>query len=107
MTGPRAPWSLVVVPLVFAALCLPLALELIEPNGFYGVRIAATQASDLEWYRINRIAGIAGVIGGALGFVVNLLVVRSDMAPSRKQLACLAVLVGVALLIVLTALAAA
>lgn len=107
MTQPPALWSLVFVPLLFAAMCLPMALELIEPNGFYGVRIAATQASEAEWYRINRIAGIAGVIGGSSGFVVNLLIVRSGMAASRKNLVCLAVLVGVSLLIVATSLAAA
>ena len=107
MTEPRAPWSLAVVPLVFAALCLPLALDLIEPNGFYGVRTAATRVSEDEWYRINRTAGIAGVIAGSLGFVANLMIMRSAMVPSRMQLACLAVLVGVGLLIVFAALAAA
>jgi len=107
VTTAQAPRSLVVVPLLFAALCLPMALELIAPNGFYGVRIAATQASEAEWYRINRIAGIAGAIGGSIGFAANLAIVRSGMAVPRKQIACLAVLVGVAVLIAATALAAA
>jgi len=88
-------------------MCLPMALELIEPNGFYGVRIAATRASEAEWYRINRIAGIAGVIVGLIGFAANLLIARSGMAMPRKHLACLAVLIGVTVLIVAAALVAA
>jgi uncharacterized membrane protein len=102
-----APWGLVFVPLLFALICLPMALELIEPNGFYGVRIAATRASEAEWYRINRTAGIAGVIVGSIGFAANLLIARSGMALPRKQLACLAVLIGVAVLIAASALVAA
>jgi uncharacterized membrane protein len=101
------PWLLATVPLFFAVLCLPMVLELIEPNGFYGVRIAATRASEAEWYRINRIAGIAGAVAGSAGFVLNLLIVRSGMAIPRKQLACLLVLAGVTLVIVAAALVAA
>lgn len=101
------PWGLAILPLVFAVLCLPMALEWIEPNGFYGVRIAATRASEAEWYRINRIAGFAGAIAGLIGFVANLLIVRSGLSVQRKQLACLAVVVGVALVIAATSLMAA
>jgi uncharacterized membrane protein len=65
-------WLLAFVPLLFAAMCLPMALDWIGPNGFYGVRIEATRVSDVEWYRINRIAGIAGVVAGLGGFLANL-----------------------------------
>jgi hypothetical protein len=106
VTKAQASRSLVFVPLFFAAMCLPMALELVEPNGFYGVRIAATRASEAEWYRINGISGVAGVIGGAIGFAVNLLIWRSDIAPRRKDFACLMVLLGVALLIVAASFAA-
>ena len=106
MTRPGPLWLLVAVPLVFAAISLPMALEWIGPNALYGVRTAATRASEAEWYRINRLSGIAGVAGGVLGFVANLLVARSDMALPQKQLTCLAVLLGVALLMVATAVAA-
>ena len=88
-------------------MCLPMALDLIGPNALYGVRIAATQASEAEWYRINRISGIAGVIGGSIGVTANVWIMRSAMPASRKNIACLAVLAGVTLLIVTTSLAAA
>jgi len=107
MTTARPPWSLVIVPLLVAAACLPMALEMIEPNGFYGVRIAATQASEAAWYRINQLAGIVGVIGGMVGFAANLAIARSDIAEPRRTFICLAVLVGVALAIVVTSLAVA
>jgi uncharacterized membrane protein len=98
-----APWGLVFVPLIFALICLPMALELIEPNGFYGVRTMATRASEAEWYRINRIAGIGGVIAGSIGFAANWLIARSGMALPRKQLACLAVLIAVTVVLVAAA----
>ncbi len=101
------PWLLAAVPLFFAILCLPMVLELVPPNAFYGVRMAATRASEAEWYRINRIAGIGGVIAGTLGFAANGLIIRSGLSPARRQLACLAVLVAVTLLIVAASLAAA
>ena len=107
MTQARAPWGLVVVPLLFAAVCLPMALELIGPNGFYGVRTPATAASDAEWYRINQSAGIVGMIAGVIGFAANLLIARSQLAASRRTLACLAIVVAVALVMVVSSLAAA
>jgi len=100
-------WLLAIVPLLFAAMCLPMALELIGPNPFYGVRIEATPVSDIEWYRINRVAGIAGVVAGLVGFLANLRVMRSGMTVLRKQWACLAVLVGVTLVIIATSLISA
>ena len=103
----RSLWLLAFVPLLFAAMCLPMALEWVGPNGFYGVRIEATRVSDVEWYRINRISGIAGVVAGFAGFLANLLVMRSDMALPRKQWICLAVLIGASLVIVATSLASA
>ena len=102
----RAPWGLVLVPLLFAAISLPLALELIGPNGAYGVRTAATHASNAEWYRINQLAGIVGLIAGAAGFAVNLMIVRTDLAAGRKAIASLAVVLAVAFVIVLVSLTA-
>lgn len=97
---------LVVAPLLIAAICLPLALELIGPNPLYGVRTAATRLSEAEWYRINRISGAVGVAAGLIGFAVNTLIVRSRLALMTRNWACLGVLFGVALAVVATSLAA-
>lgn len=106
-SGTASLWSLVFVPLLIATICLPMALELVGPNTLYGVRIEATRVSEAEWYRINRVSGISGVVAGFAGFLVNLLIARSGMATMRKQWTCLAVLIGVAAVLVATSFAAA
>ena len=109
MKASTAPslWLLAFVPLLFSAMCLPMALEMIGPNPFYGVRIEATRVSELEWYRINRVAGIAGVVAGIAGFCANLRIMRSGVAAPRKQWAGLAVLLALTLVIVAASLIAA
>ena len=93
---------LVAAPLLIAAVSLPLALELIGPNPFYGVRTVATRYSEAEWYRINEISGLVGVAAGLLGYAVNRLIARSGLAILTRYWACLGVLLAVAGLIVTT-----
>jgi len=102
--APRA--LLVFAPLIIAAICVPLALELIGPNPFYGVRTAATRLSEAEWYRVNQASGIAGVVAGLIGFGANKLIARSGLPLMTKNWACLAVLLGLAMVAVATSLAA-
>ena len=97
---------LVAAPLLIAAISLPLALELIGPNPFYGVRTAATRFSEAEWFRINEISGLVGVAAGLLGFAANLLIARSGLAMLTRYWACLGVLLAVAGAIVASSLAA-
>lgn len=100
MKHPPTPWVLAGVPLLFAAISLPMALDWIEPNGFYGVRTAATRASEAAWYRANRAAGQAGLLAGLIGFGINVAIMRSPRSVRRKQVLGVAVLVGVTLVIV-------
>lgn len=102
-----AYWALVLVPLIFAAISLPMALEWVGPNAFYGVRTAATRSSEAEWYRINHLSGIVGVVGGLIGAAANLLIVRSGLGVMPKQVACIAVIVAVAVSMTATASAVA
>ncbi|MBO9519661.1 MAG: SdpI family protein [Porphyrobacter sp.] len=99
--------ALVLVPLIFAVISLPMALEWVGPNAFYGARTAATRASEAEWYRINQLTGLAGVVGGLIGAAANLLIVRSGLGVTTKQAACIAVIVAVAVLMTATASAVA
>lgn len=99
--------SLAFVPLILAAISVPLALGMVEPNPFYGVRIAATRASEAAWYRANHASGVVGLVSGLTGFALNLRVLRSSMPPLRKVQACLAVLVGLAVLAAVAGVAAA
>lgn len=72
---PAERWAMLLAPLLIAAVSLPLALELVAPNGMYGYRTTASMASDAAWFRANRAAGITGVIGGlaAAAFVYRLV----------------------------------
>ena len=95
-----ALWALACVPLLFALISLPLMLSLVGPNLFYGVRTAATFASEEAWYSANRASGIAGVVAGLIGFAANMLVVRSRMLPKRKILVCLGILIAVGVVMI-------
>jgi uncharacterized membrane protein len=52
---------------------IPLAFDLVPPNGFYGFRIASTMANPETWRRANIVAGwvfiVAAVIGGAITYL--------------------------------------
>lgn len=102
----RAPWLLAAAPLLILVMSAPLALGWVDPNPFYGVRTAATQASDAAWYQANTTSGLVGICAGLVGFVVNRLAVRSQLSATRKIQVCLAVLVSTTLLIVVAGVSA-
>ncbi len=52
-----APISMFVPATLIAVFSAPLALKLIPPNRFYGVRTAGTLANREVWFRANRVAG--------------------------------------------------
>jgi len=58
---------------VFIAVSLPLILEQVPPNKWYGVRIPKAFASSENWYRINAYGGRALALWStlllALGFL--------------------------------------
>ncbi len=105
MNEDRPNRLLVAAPLLIAAICVPLALGLVGPNPFYGIRTAATRLSEAEWYRINQLSGAVGVAAGLLGYGANRLIARSQLEILARYWACLAVLLAVAGVIVATSLA--
>ncbi|MBV8687504.1 MAG: SdpI family protein [Alphaproteobacteria bacterium] len=68
---------LVFGPLLVAAVNLPMALRLVPPNGFYGLRTAATLKSPALWYAANFRAGAAGVTLGLAGALAVVALMRS------------------------------
>ena len=79
-------------PLLIAALSLPLALRLVRPNGFYGVRTVSTLRSPEQWYAANARAGIAGVALGLTGALIVHAIMRSRaMSDATKALVAAAV----------------
>lgn len=79
----RPGGGLVVVPMVLAAISVPMALGAIGPNGLYGFRTEASMASDAAWYASNRAAGLAGILAGLAAFAVN-LTLRRRAGPDGK-----------------------
>ncbi len=59
--GPRIMFALMdIFPAVlFILISLPLILEKIPPNAFYGFRIRKAFLSDENWYQINQYGGKA------------------------------------------------
>ncbi len=72
----------VVFGLLLAALAVPLWLEKIPPNGWYGFRVPSTLYNEQLWYKVNRYAarwlllsGVVTVVAAvALYFVPGLTV---------------------------------
>jgi hypothetical protein len=67
--------SAYVVAAVLIGLCIPLAMRWIPRNPLYGIHEARLLHGSLaRWYRINQIAGIAGVAAGMLSIVMTTLI---------------------------------
>lgn len=64
-------------PVLLVLVGIPMALELIAPNSFYGVRTSATLESVEVWYRANFYAGVVAVLFGTAATLVNLAIIRS------------------------------
>jgi uncharacterized membrane protein len=54
----------VFVPILLIVLAIPLILQRIPRNGFYGFRTPYTLSSDDVWFRANKIAGITLLVAG-------------------------------------------
>jgi hypothetical protein len=91
---------------LFALLGIPIALGLVEPNNYYGVRTATTLANEASWYRANGAAGWAAVVSGLIGQFINYRIGRSAMTPAAKTNAYLGVMLTVAAIMVTAGLTA-
>lgn len=83
-----------VVPIVLIVLAVPLILEKIARNGFYGFRTPYTFSSDEVWYRANKIAGFALFVAGV--FWLSLALVLPQLIASEQEATRLARTYGLA-----------
>ena len=67
-----APYFLLCVPLVMIGLSIPLILEKVPPNGWYGFRIPKTMSSPAIWYPANKLGGQYFIAAGIAQFVLLL-----------------------------------
>lgn len=61
-----------IVPLIVAALAIPMFLGRVPPNDLYGYRTRKTHSSPEIWYEANRVAGRNMFVAGVLALAVNL-----------------------------------
>jgi uncharacterized membrane protein len=76
--------------IVLIAASIPLILEKVGPNRYYGFRTAKTLSSPEIWYAANRIAGrdlvIAGLVVLSWDLILALLVLFSIRVPTLPGL---------------------
>jgi uncharacterized membrane protein len=68
----NATFSLLVPCVIIAIASVPLALEVVPPNPFYGFRTRKTLADRELWFRANRFAGFALFIAAATSAIIFL-----------------------------------
>ena len=73
-------------PVALILVAIPLILEKIPRNRFYGFRTPYTMSSDEVWFRANRISGVAFLIAGIvwLGLGMLLPTVMASMQSALK-----------------------
>jgi uncharacterized membrane protein len=75
------------VGLLFVFVSLPLILEKVGPNRWYGLRVEKTLNDERIWYAANRVLGYDLLIAGAVIFLTPLiltLVARQRPIPVTK-----------------------
>jgi uncharacterized membrane protein len=87
--------TLAAASLLIMLVSVPLMLEKIPKNSFYGFRTKLTMSgSDQAWYRTNRIAGIGLFIAGFISFVSSLLVPQLLSDPHLAASLCTGIIVA-------------
>jgi uncharacterized membrane protein len=71
------------VSIMLIVVAVPLILEKIPRNGFYGFRTPYTLSSDAVWYRANRIAGITLLVAGV--FWLGLSIILPQVMVSQHE----------------------
>lgn len=78
--------------LLLTALSIPLILRRVQPNPFYGFRVASTLADPAMWYAVNRYAGWRlGASGLVIAGTAILLARLPGLRLDGYAWACLAV----------------
>ena len=64
------------ISVIFIIFGVPLALRIVGPNRWYGVRTSTTLSDPQVWYDINSTGGKALMLAGALSLISILLLSR-------------------------------
>lgn len=64
------------LPAIVIAVSLPLVFRLVPPNHWYGYRTPRSLSSPADWYRLNRIAGVALIAASLVSLAIKLAILR-------------------------------
>jgi uncharacterized membrane protein len=73
------------VPALLIVLAVPMILQKVPRNSWYGFRTPYTLSSDQVWYRANRISGVTLAAAGAV-WLALVLVMPRYVAPRTDAL---------------------
>jgi uncharacterized membrane protein len=92
-------FAMLVVPAVTAALGIPLLLNAIPPNSFYGFRTQRSLSSETIWFATNRALGGALILVGGIAILANLAIDRWAKNLSSSELVVVFLVVDTTLLL--------
>ena len=74
-----------IVPATRVVLSIPMILQKVPRNHWYGFRTPYTLSSDAAWYHANRISGIATLIAGLAWFALALALPNVISSPELAR----------------------
>ena len=81
------PISFLAASGVIAAAAIPLILQIVPPNRFYGFRTSRTLSNRELWFRVNRFSGGALLIAAAVS--ASAFILSPELASGRSFLGLL------------------
>ncbi|MGH9799373.1 MAG: SdpI family protein [Blastocatellia bacterium] len=77
-------WRWSIVGITFIAISIPVILEQVPPNSWYGFRVAKTFLDERIWYAANRVMGIDLLLAG-LAIVIGVIVSAKFVRYNPRQ----------------------
>jgi formate hydrogenlyase subunit 3/multisubunit Na+/H+ antiporter MnhD subunit len=79
--------TLFIVPVTLIALSIPMILQKVPRNHWYGFRTSYTLSSDEVWYHANRDSGVALLVAGLVWLVAALVLPQvMDSVESARRI---------------------
>jgi uncharacterized membrane protein len=92
---------LFIIPgLVFVAISIPLLLEKIGPNQWYGFRVEKTLNNRVIWFKANKYMAKAFIVVGCVQIIYNIILIITKLSgPAYEMNGNLIILVGGTLIV--------
>lgn len=94
MTVAQLQLWIVGLSLLLIVVELPLAMNLIKPNHFYGFRVYRTLSDERVWYLVNSYAGKGSILTAIVTIILAVLLRPATTSPTLYEAICVAVLIG-------------